>query len=356
MIEKLAVEHRRLERHHVGKAGGGNDGVEQAGVVVGDHVLLHRSAGAAAADRPPDRSVLFDEVLLDHHHRLGRDDVVGIGAEHVQRGAREREAFRDGIVTVLSVLEVAPPAVQPADRASLVIAPGHATAKRVDEPSVPRRARRPWRRKRGAGLVEECDRVDRTIDRSHLAADDVGHRLPLGGRGHRDVGGTRSIRIERLEWIGRATASAAEAVRVVGGSEVALRRSAAGADRCRTIEVLDLGGGGAVRIERRGEADRLRLTDKRCLMRAVEHGSGHGMVDDGELCGRLAAAQRRLDRIRSDVQPGHEADERLAGGGRLERGTLIFAVDHHAEILRGEGRGPVDLKQHITAADELRFR
>src|SRR6185503_6519356 len=313
-IEHFAVEHRRLEGDDVGKARGRHDRVEQPRVVVGDQVLLHRAAGPPAADRPLDRTELIDEVLFHHHHRLRGDDVVGVGAEDVERRPGERETLRDREVAVLAVFEVAAIAVEPADRAPLVVAPGDAAAEGVDEAPVPRGATRPRRGERRAGLVEERDRIDGAVDRAHLAPDDVGNRSALGGRRHGDVGGTRRVRVERLERVrGRVAASSAEAVRVVRRGEVALVFARRGGCR-RAIEVLDLRCRGAVRVERFAEAARLRLADERRLVRTVEDRSGDRMVDDGQLRGRLAAAHRRLDGVGADVESGHEPDQGLVGG------------------------------------------
>ena len=94
--------------------------VEQPRIVVADQMLLHRPAGASAANRVARHAERLDEVLFHHHHRLGRHHVVRMGAEHVQRRPRQRVALRDRVIPELAFLEVAAIAVQTANRPALV--------------------------------------------------------------------------------------------------------------------------------------------------------------------------------------------------------------------------------------------
>ena len=68
------------------------DAVEQPRVVRGDLMLLDRAARAAGADRVADRAVRLDDVLLQHHQRLRRHDVVRIVAADVEVVVRDEEA------------------------------------------------------------------------------------------------------------------------------------------------------------------------------------------------------------------------------------------------------------------------
>jgi hypothetical protein len=96
VVELVVVEEAPLHALRAGVVGEAvehHDAVEQARVGVGDHALLHRRAGAAPAHRVEHRAVGLDEALLDHHHGFGRDDVVAVLPEVVERGVRNREAL-----------------------------------------------------------------------------------------------------------------------------------------------------------------------------------------------------------------------------------------------------------------------
>src|SRR6267143_2945232 len=76
VVEDSAVEDVDHDRGDVRVRDARGQRVEETGVVVGDQVLLDGAARPAGADRELGDAVLLDEALLDHHQRLGGDDVV----------------------------------------------------------------------------------------------------------------------------------------------------------------------------------------------------------------------------------------------------------------------------------------
>ncbi len=84
VLQERAVGEGDIEGHVLREARTRLDAVQQAGVVLTDQVLLHGAARAARADRVSWDSEALDEMLLDHHHGLCGDNVVGVVAEHVE--------------------------------------------------------------------------------------------------------------------------------------------------------------------------------------------------------------------------------------------------------------------------------
>jgi hypothetical protein len=132
--------------------------------------------------------------------------------------------------------------------------------------------------------VQEGDHVHRAIDRAHLAADDVGHGLAVERGGRREIAWLGAVYVVRLERV---------ALSLLG-----------------TIEVVDPSGHGAVAIERRAEAERLRLARERRLMRTAHHRARDRMIDHGEPSGRSSSLATHFDDVRSELQLRDARDER----------------------------------------------
>ena len=249
-VEKPGVGHHRDGAEaDVREAAARNDAVEQAGIVVGDLVVLVRPAGAAPPDRVARRPVRLDEALLDEHHRLRGQQVVAVVAVDVEAGRRDRVALPQHRV------------VGDAARAcSLAVPAVHAAAaQRVDEPPVPPRRGGPRIRLRmaGPGGVQHGDLVDGPVRGAGLDADDVRH-LPAGEGRRGRVGRQRGRIRERRE-------------------QVRTRRA---------VDVVDPAGDRAVLVERRPEflprlqLERFGLADERLLVRSGEDRTLARVVDE----------------------------------------------------------------------------
>src|SRR6185295_11271888 len=101
------------------------------------------------------------------------------------------------VITQLAFFEEAPGCQETSNRLALVITRAATGPKGVDQSSIPvRRADVPRIGKRRAWFVQEGDDIHRAIDRSHLAANDVWHRLAVERRRHGEVGGFGPVRVE----------------------------------------------------------------------------------------------------------------------------------------------------------------
>ena len=256
-------DHRDGAEADVREAAARNDAVEQAGVVVGDLVVLVRPARAAPADGVLRRAVAFHEALLHHHHGLGRQHVVAVVGVDVEAGGGDRVPLAEHDVVGHAARAVTLP--EPAVHA--------AAAEGVDEPPVPAGQGGPGIRFAGRRLVQHRDLVDRTVDGAGLDAHDVRHGRP----GQRGSG----------REIGRPCG------RVGEGLQLAVRGS---------VDVVDAAVDGAVVVERRAQRlaplqlERLGLADERLLMRAGEHRAFDRVVHERERAPRRAvgACQQQL--------------------------------------------------------------
>ena len=183
VLEQLAVSDVDRLRDHVGVGVLRDRRVEQARVVLRVDVLLDRAARAADADGVERDAVVLDEVLLQHQRGLAAEleVVVRVGA---QAGRGDHR--------VAELQHVVAQHGAGADRA--LRAPDRdAALEAEDEAPVPERV---------VGLVgiglrrrrQHRDAVDEAVDGAALPAHDVGHRLPVERRGHRDVGRQRTAR------------------------------------------------------------------------------------------------------------------------------------------------------------------
>ena len=189
MAQEVAVVDLVRRRPAVLEAAVRLDAVEEAGIVGGDDVLLDRAARAARADRVTDAAVRLDDVLLQHHQRFRRDDVVRIVTANVEVVVRDHEPTREREVDHV-VLRCA------------VRMPGRGSpAELVEHLVVPAGLRRPGR-PAGARICENADVVQAAVHRTVLGAHDVRHRHTLVGRRRRDRRRGRRrrgvIRLERM--------------------------------------------------------------------------------------------------------------------------------------------------------------
>ena len=189
VAQEVAVVHLVRRRPAVLEAAVRLDAVEEPRVVGRDHELLDRAAGAAGADRVPDRTVRLGDVLLQHHHRLRRDDVVAVVAADVEIRVRDHEPAREREVDDVVL------------RGAVRMPRRRAAAELVEQLVVPAGLRRP--RRPAAGRVREhADVVEPAVHRAVLGADDVRHRHALVGRGRGDARrrrrARRVIRLERV--------------------------------------------------------------------------------------------------------------------------------------------------------------
>ena len=95
-LQQLAVADVNRLGDHVGIGVLGHAGVDQAGMVLGVHILLDATTRAADADGVVGGAVAGDESVLHHHRRLTADDQVvvraGLGAGRVGDGIPETES------------------------------------------------------------------------------------------------------------------------------------------------------------------------------------------------------------------------------------------------------------------------
>ena len=168
-VEQPAVGDRPGGGQRVGERDARDDAVQDAGVGVGDLVLLDGAARAAPADGELHRPVGVDEVLLHHHRGLGRDDRGAVVVEHVERGRRDGVTQRQELI------------VEHAARGGALVVAGVAAATEgVDELAVP--ARVGTKRRRGLAVVQRRDLVDASVDYPGLQPHDVRHALAVHAR------------------------------------------------------------------------------------------------------------------------------------------------------------------------------
>src|SRR5262245_47379161 len=71
VVEKRAVDAGdRANRPPVSETSIWVDAVDEARILIGNHVLAHRASGATVPNRVTDWSVVLDDVFFDHHQRL----------------------------------------------------------------------------------------------------------------------------------------------------------------------------------------------------------------------------------------------------------------------------------------------
>ncbi len=263
----------------LGEAAAGNDPVEQTGVVVGDLMLLIRAAGAAKANRVAQLAIGLDEVLLDHGHRFGGEQVVAVVPEDVERGGCHGISLAEHHV------------VDDASRTSALAKPtaDAPSAERIDEPAVP--ARR-MGKNIGRGLTHRVVQyrrlVDRSIDGAVLHAHDVGDvRSSQRDRPHH-VGGIRGEVRQRLE---RS---------IVGFVDVV----DPGDDRAGVVQRRSQGGGD----HRNHEG--VSLAAEWLFLRTGEQGPGDRMVEQKDPRPRVRRSNAEM--VFAGVEAGNEAPE-LAG-------------------------------------------
>lgn len=156
---------------------------------MGDQVLLHGSTRTTQGNGVLRNSVLLDEALLDHHHRLGRNHVVGSGAEDIARRGGHSETETQGFISRRD-------RVGDVDGVRRRVASRAETRRRttnevIEQLPVPSGA---WLLARWgprvadgiAGVVQDRDAIDGFVDRARLDAHDVIHRgaVDRGGCGH----------------------------------------------------------------------------------------------------------------------------------------------------------------------------
>ena len=231
------------------------------------------------------------------------------------------------VIADLRFLEVAAIRGQTADRAPLVIARPASAAEAVNQTARSSSRDGPRIRQRRARFVQERDDIHRAIDRAHLASDDVRHGAAVVRGRLREIGRLRGVEVVRLERI--------RCLLVVGA-----------------VEILDARCHGAIDIERLAEAERLRLAFERRLVRAAHHGTGDGVVDDGELRGGSLPLHADFDDVTSEPQILEAHDERCGGRCRLELGVRFAAVHRNRDV-GSRGRRGSDLDQHVPPADHL---
>ena len=312
-------DHRDGAEADVREAAPRNDAVEQAGVVVGDLVVLVRPARAAPADGVLRRAVAFHEALLHHHHGLGRQHVVAVVGVDVEAGGGDRVPLAEHDVVGHAARAVTLP--EPAVHA--------AAAEGVDEPPVPAGRRGPGVRCGGRRLVQHRDLVDRAVDRAGLDAHDVRHGRP-GQRGRGCEIGRPCGRIgERLQ--------------------LAVRGS---------VDVVDAAVDGAVVVERRAQRlaprqlERLGLADERLLMRAGEHRAFDRVVHERERAPRRAvgACQQQLAGAGQPLHQPHQHARRR----RPEGGGDVFPAERDAQTGQIGVRCGGDAHQGVPAGHHVR--
>ena len=310
MPQEVTVVHLVRGRPAVLEAAVRLDAVEQPRIVGGDLVLLDRAARAAGADRVADRAVRLDDVLLEHHQRLRRHDVVRVVAADVEVVVRDEEAARERHVDDVVL------------RRAVRVPRRRAAAELVEHLVVPARLRRPRRPRRGR-IVEHRDVIEPAVHRAALEPDDVRHgRALVGGRvrdRRRRRRGRRVIRLERVA--GRVHVH----VRVRGG-RIALR-----VGRCG-----ETGDG---------------LAQPRLNLRPREDRAAARMVRDREVH-RRRLRHRRDDLVLADGEAGDEALEPAVRPDR-ERRRHVPAVEADAHGRGGDPVRHVDLHERVPAGDEV---
>ena len=295
MLQQFAIIQRLQEVHGVRIAACRHDGVEQAGIVVADQMLLHRPARGAMADGEQRRTELLDEVLLDLGDGLGRFHVVIVGAHHVERAGRDRIAAGDEIVekagAQLLQIELLVGAGHPAEAAPHVVIGLDAAAEAVDQLAVPSRRGRARQRRRqcaGRGIVEDVDDIGGAVDDALFLADDERDVLAFGGPCGGDIGGARGLGVERFPLAALVA-----------------------------IEIRDHGRRRARGVGGRRQAVGLVLADERLLLRPGEQGAVDGMIDEGHgrfpaagLDGQLIGADPRALRPGRPSRPWHRSGRR----------------------------------------------
>ena len=283
-------------------------------------MVLVRAARAAPADGEPGRAVGLDEALLDHHHRLGREQVVAVVAEDVEARRRHRVALaqHDVVGHAAGRRPLAEPAVHAA------------AAERVDEPPVPPRGRLP-RVGRGlaGGVVEHRDLVDGAVDGPGLDAYDVGRLAAVEGRRAGEVRRPHGRIGQRLE--------AAVLGRPVGVVDPALDR--------------------AVGVERfaeglaRHELEAVCLADEGALVGTREDRPRNRVADDVD-ARRRAAGGADLDASRPRLEAAHEPLEGAVVEPAEIAGDVAAGREHRQRRVRGARRGRHP-HEHVAAAHHV---
>ena len=186
--EQRAIRDRGSKCHRVRVAGARDDPIQKAGIVLGDQVLLHRAARSADSDGVNGNSEALDEMLLDHHRRLGRDDVVAVVAEDIERRHRHRVSVRNRGHVLQGGTDLA-----------LAIPGAAAPAEPVHQAAVPARGGAPWVGEIVRRIVEERNLVNRSIDRARLNSNDEILFMPLCGRRAGNIGRALRGQVKGLE-------------------------------------------------------------------------------------------------------------------------------------------------------------
>ena len=254
-------------------------------------------------------AVAFDDQLLGHHRRLGRDHVVAVVGVDVQARGGHDEALAERV------------GLQDRAGRQLAVLGAARAAERVEELVAPRLVGGP-RHDRLAGVDQHRHLEDAAVDGPRHALDDERHAgrrgLDRAGRG----------------WIGG-----------VVGDELAGRVA---------VQELDLRRRVALCVERRAQRRRrdVRVAGVRRDLWAGEHRAADRVVGDHDpLAGAVGGADRQ--RIGAERQAGHEALE-AAVGTDGERGGDIGAVDVDAQR---RGVGPVGQPrgdERVAAGDQIR--
>ena len=293
-----------------------DDAVEEAGVVLGDHQLLDGAARAAPAHRPDGRPAqLLDQAFLDHRHGLGRQHVVAVDAEGVQRRGRVRVALREHVVVEH----------RGRTQGALVVTRAAAAAELIAQAPVPAAAGL-------AAVGQDRPAVDGAVDRAGLDAHDVVDGLARA-RGRLGQVGRPGVRVgERLERVGLA----------------------------RAVVVVHSRGGGAVRVLRRAEVGAFGAADERLLVRTREDRAGDRVVHQLEgvqwppaalavgVGGELVAADDEA--VDQTDQPPRARPVGSEGAGH------VAPVEQDPRLVDRHGLRHSDGRQHVPAADRVRTR
>ena len=333
---EVAVEHHAVADFH---AGGIRirirarrlDAVEQAGIERRELQLHDRAAGAAGADRVLDLAVALDDVLLAHHHRLRRDDVIGVELLIGVRADRDEIAACEGVVDL-------PGAV----RRELLVRRTAAAAERPQELAVP--GSQSAVRGRTARIEEHRHIVDRAIHHAALDAHDILHFDALIVRRLGEIRGRRGVRVIRFE--ARRAAATLRALLGRAIEKTILARDVA----------LGVDGRGAqvARVSRRRRVRRrLRsrsCTDPRLHLLPGEDRTADRVIRDREP--RAGTAVARSDDVVAVLQTAEQSDDTTIGA-LFERAADIATVHVDAQTLERGTCRQHDFDERIAAADQV---
>ncbi len=321
-LQEPAVGDAPGDADGVGERRGQGDGVEHAGVVLGDLQLLDGAAGAAGPDRVPGHAVGLGHVLLGDERHLGRHGGVAGGVERGQGTGDHRVARAQQVELQCGGKDLA-------------LGVGHPTAPTEPhhQPTVPAR-RVPGRtdRHRDGGPVPE--RVEHgglhegAVEDRGLHPNDERHPRARGGDGGGDVG-WQALRIGQVD---QAASRVDIAVRDPGGRAAVRPRGAEAGGVGRAHERLLAGSG-----EQWATAVVIGHGDRRPVGAAADHdlGLARGQtVDPADQTGsrpwRTGRAGIRGEGIR-DVASGH-------GDGHAVEGTAGGGVDRDDGVAAGHVR------------------